>query len=138
MYAPLATVLLLALTTAAAPASDASSIDRQTGLPTAKKTPPAPSPSPSSTRPTTTTPTPTPTPTPTISPSRSPQTTPIAPPSRSTGRRPPGSRNLEGNGEPQLIDSPEFEYDSTAPFATEPLALSDVLKVALETNVDLA
>ncbi|HGG57994.1 MAG TPA: TolC family protein, partial [Nannocystis exedens] len=107
-------------------------------MPTAKKNPPAPSPSPSSTRTTTLTPTTTPTPTPTTSPSRSPQTTPIAPPSRSTGRRPSGSRNLEGNGEPQLIDSPEFEYDSTAPFATEALALSDVLKVALETNVDLA
>ncbi len=53
-------------------------------------------------------------------------------------RRPPSPRDVEGGVDPQLIDSPELEYDSSAPFATESMALSDVLKVALETNVDLA
>ncbi len=139
MYAPLANALLLALMTAA-PATDASSLDPQTGLPTGgnpqRATPtspvrsPTPGVSPSSPRPSTTTP------------SRAPTTSPIAPPSRTT-RMPPrssqsGPNELPDGVQPDLVDTPELEYDATAPFATEQLALSDVLKVALETNVDLA
>ena len=49
-----------------------------------------------------------------------------------------GPSELPDGVQPDLVDTPELEYDATAPFATEQLALSDVLKVALETNVDLA
>ena len=140
MYASLANALLLALMTAA-PATDASSLDPQTGLPTGgnpqRATPtspvksPTPGVSPSSPRPSTAT-----------SPSRTPTTSPIAPPSRTT-RMPPrspqrGPNEFPEGAQPDLVDTPELEYDATAPFETEQLALSDVLKVALETNVDLA
>jgi len=140
VYASLANALLLALMTAA-PATDASSLDPQTGLPTGgnpqRATPtspvksPTPGVSPSSPRPSTAT-----------SPSRTPTTSPIAPPSRTT-RMPPrspqrGPNEFPEGAQPDLVDTPELEYDATAPFETEQLALSDVLKVALETNVDLA
>ncbi|MCA9635150.1 MAG: hypothetical protein KC420_03845, partial [Myxococcales bacterium] len=133
MLTALTTALALAIV---APATDASSIDPRTGLPTGgnpgRATPPEPpkttSPgiSPSQTRPTTTT---------TTTP---PPTTPIAPPSRSPRMAPGTSADL-GEGEaPPLVDTPTLEYETEAPFASEQIALSDVLKIALETNVDLA
>jgi outer membrane protein TolC len=127
-------VLLLALLSAE-PAADASKVDPQTGLPVATSRPePVRSPTPGVSSPSSSPSTRSPTTSPTTT-----TTSPIAPPTRGV-RRPPEARpvgDLDGI-DPSTIDSPELEYETEAPFAVEALALSDVLKVALETNIDLA
>ncbi|MCA9690068.1 MAG: TolC family protein [Nannocystaceae bacterium] len=71
-------------------------------------------------------------------------------PSASPGARPPTRprpRPLTGQGDPSLSgealtptdtgELPSFEIDHSAPFPTESLELSQVLKQSLETNIDL-
>lgn len=133
----IASVVIALVVASAAPSSD--SFDPQTHLPkgaSESRPPPEPTPvnrpdvsspttSPTTTRPTTTSPTP---------------LSPIQPPTRSTFRPPEATR--EGEAPPSATvpegELPTFQYESTAPFASEPLSLTEVLKVAVETNIDLA
>ena len=124
---------LVALSLASAP--DPNAIDPKTGLPNMAR--------PESTAPTTPTPAPTTSPTPSQpAPTARPQTpapTPTSPPT-TLDRRP--MMPPRGDGPLPPTDSaqelPRLEVDATAPFATEPVALSEALKLAFEANVDLA
>lgn len=118
----------------AAPGSDPNAIDPKTGLPNLARpdsVPLTPTPPPTQpTSPSSTSPTITPSPGPSASSS-------VAPPSRARGLVPPSGPQPEGppmpQGQPISLD-----IDDTAPFAVEPLALSDALRMAFESNMDLA
>ena len=122
---------------APAPGSDPNAIDPRTGLPNLAKpdagAPPTASPS-------------GPSPSPMASPAPA-APAPGARPAPASAVAPPSTLDRRGIGAgpaplpgaaPGPLEMPSLEVDLDAPFATEPIALSDALKQAFEANVDLA